>query len=459
MWTAGGRVHNPRIVMIAVVGAGVMGRGIAQVAAAAGDTVLLYDAATGVAATAAATIDGVTAVDELSELAGAHCVVEAIAEDLGVKQALFADLARVTGPDCLLATNTSSLSPTAIAAAAPEPRRVIGLHFFNPPPVMQLVEVVPGAQTDTATLARTRELAQRWGKTVVEVEPTPGFLVNRIARPFYAEAWRIVEERAAAPEVVDAVLTRGAGFRIGPFALMDLIGHDVNLAVTRSVWENTGYDPRYRPSFAQQELVAAGRLGRKSGRGVYSYGAGRPDPPPMPSEAAVEVGPGGELPSGGLLVRCDGRSATALSAASGRPVAVYDRAEPVTALAIGDGAPDSLVAEATGALQTLGLAVHRVDDIPGLIVTRTVAALVNAAVDALHAGTGSAADIDTAMRLGTGYPRGPLEWGDEWGAAEILTVLDNLSDSYRDARHRASPLLRRRAASGKSLLVPDADGR
>jgi len=483
---------------VALVGAGTMGAGIAQVAAVAGHPVIVYDAAEGAAARAVAAVRDRVArlvqkgrlegpVDlrlevagELGELARAACVIEAVAEDLAVKQALFADLEKVVAPDCVLATNTSSLSPTAIAAGLSHPGRLVGLHFFNPAPVMRLVEVVSGLATDPAVAAAVTTLAQDWGKQVVQASATPGFIVNRVARPFYAEALRLAEERVASPATIDAVLTQAGGFRMGPFALMDLVGQDVNEAVTRSVWTAFGYDPRFAPSLLQRAMVEAGWLGRKTGRGWFRYGddaePSQPDAAPARSapsyvtehgesplrvllgRSGAEIRAGGrrdgtvELPGGALLVRCDGRPATAL----GRPAVVVDRAlddasATAVAIAASDGAPADAVAEATGLLQAAGLAVHVVDDAPGLVVTRTVAMLVNGAVDARNQGVASAADIDTAMRLGTNYPLGPLAWGDRWGPATIVGILDAMQAWYGEDRYRPSALLRRIAAAGGDL--------
>ena len=487
---------------VALVGAGTMGAGIAQVAAVAGHPVIVYDAAEGAAARAVAAVRDRVArlvqkgrlegpVDlrlevagELGELARAACVIEAVAEDLAVKQALFADLEKVVAPDCVLATNTSSLSPTAIAAGLSHPGRLVGLHFFNPAPVMRLVEVVSGLATDPAVAAAVTTLAQDWGKQVVQASATPGFIVNRVARPFYAEALRLAEERVASPATIDAVLTQAGGFRMGPFALMDLVGQDVNEAVTRSVWTAFGYDPRFAPSLLQRAMVEAGWLGRKTGRGWYEYSE---DAPPVVPEAAsarpapgyaiehgssplrgllgragVEIragqGPDGtvELPGGAWLVRCDGRTATALAAHWGRPAVIVDRtlddAEAAgIAIAASDGGPESALAEATGLLQAAGLTVYVVDDAPGLVVTRTVAMLVNGAVDTRNQGVASAADIDTAMRLGTNYPLGPLAWGDRWGPATVLAVLDAMQAWYGEDRYRPAARLRRIAAAGGSL--------
>ncbi|MEU8244653.1 3-hydroxyacyl-CoA dehydrogenase [Nonomuraea sp. NPDC048916] len=525
--------------VVAVVGAGTMGSGIAQTAAVAGHPVLLFDAAPGAAARAVAGVRErvgaladkgridvrpddlmLTAVGTPAELAPAGLVVEAVVEDLEVKRRLFADLEEHVAADCVLATNTSSLSPTAIAAAARHPSRIVGLHFFNPAPVMRLVEVVPGLETSEEVIAMAGELVAAWGKTVVRSAATPGFIVNRIARPFYAEAWRLLEERAAEPAVVDAVLTGAGGFRMGPFALMDLIGHDVNEAVTRTVWTAFGHDPRFAPSLAQRALVEGGRLGRKTGHGVYAHpssagrragsrrdaggtahdgvrhdaegaapvavrhDAGGTAPVAVPAEARkapLEVVAHGaadldvllrrsgvavlegeddhgtvELPSGALLVRCSGTSATELAAGHGVPVVVVDRTlddatATAIAVAVSDGCPERARDEAAGLLQAAGLDVHVIDDVPGLVVARTVAMLVNLAVDALHQGVASGADIDTAMRLGTHYPVGPLAWDDRWGAATVHAILVALQDGYGDPRYRPSPLLRRRALTGEAL--------
>jgi 3-hydroxybutyryl-CoA dehydrogenase len=510
---------------IGIVGAGTMGAGIAQVAAVAGHRVLIADAVPAAADRAVAGIRDrvkaqvakgrlsvdpdaldLIAAESLADLAGCGVVIEAIVEDLAVKRALFAQLETVLAADAIIASNTSSLSPTALAAALDHPERLVGLHFFNPVPAMKLVEVISGLATDPRVADAAAGLAAAWGKTVVRSTATPGFIVNRIARPYYAEAWRIHEEQATVPEAIDAVLTGAGGFRMGPFALMDLIGHDVNEAVTRSVWFAFGHDPRFAPSLAQRALVDAGWLGRKSGRGVYP-GDGAPAPrtaPPSPAPRAViehpafgaagepvpsplrplldradgvaappglrddtAAGlPGGlvELPSGVLLAICEGTTATALSAAFGRPVIVADRVlDPATATAIAiaasDGCPQRCLAEAVGLLQAAGLDVYVIEDTPGLIVTRTVAMLGNLAFDALACGVASEPDIDTAMRLGVNYPLGPIAWARQWGAGTVLRVLDSLESWYRDGHYRASPLLRRAALSQRITAAepaPDA---
>ncbi|NWG75796.1 MAG: 3-hydroxyacyl-CoA dehydrogenase, partial [Rubrivivax sp.] len=291
---------------VLVVGAGIMGAGIAQVAAQAGHPVRLFDVRDGAAADAkrrlAATLDGLVAKGKLAADAAqaalariepaasldaatdAKLVVEAIVEDLDAKRALFRQLEGLVGADAVLATNTSSISVTAIANGLARPQRVVGMHFFNPVPLMKLVEVVSGLRTDAAVAEAIFELSKVWGKVPVHATSTPGFIVNRIARPYYAEALALLHERAATPQVLDACL-RAAGFRMGPCELMDLIGHDTNFAVTRSVYEANFHDKRYVPSLVQAEMVAGGLLGRKSGRGFYAYPDGAPALPVAVHEA------------------------------------------------------------------------------------------------------------------------------------------------------------------------------
>jgi len=495
---------------VAVVGSGTMGAGIAQIAAQAGHRVLLLDAVPGRArsavdavgeqwdrmvgkgrldvSAAAAARANLKAATDVADLAGSALVIEAAVESLDIKRRIFADLEAVVGDRCVLATNTSSLSITAVAAALRRPERCVGMHFFNPAPVMRLVEVVSGLATDPQVAAAVAAVATLWGKTAVRVASTPGFIVNRVARPFYGEALRLLDEAAADPATIDAVLREAGGFRMGPLELTDLIGQDVNLAVSRSVWELFAQDPRYAPSLAQQALVDAGRLGRKTGQGFFTY---PPDATaPAPATAApgavvrhVRVGgdwgpwsglwnrlsdngievtraraeqPWAELPAGALLVPTDGRPATQRAREAGRPVVVLDLAlDPVAAhrfaVAVSDGCPPAYLAEVTGLLQTGGAAVSVLDDVPGLLVARTAAMLVNEAADVVGRKVATAADVDTAMRLGVGYPIGPLEWGDRIGPGRVVELLDALASTYGDGRYRACPTLRRAGWSGRSL--------
>jgi 3-hydroxybutyryl-CoA dehydrogenase len=471
--------------LVGVIGAGTMGAGIAQLAVQAGHTVALYDALDGAAARAVAGIAKrldslaakgrmtaeeaqaaqarLSAIEALDGLAEAALVVEAVIEDLAVKQKLFAQLEAVVPDDCLLATNTSSLSISAIAGGLRDPERLVGMHFFNPAPLMPLVEIIDGLATDPGLSAAVAELAESWGKTTVRCRSTPGFIVNRVARPFYAEALRAYEEQTADFATIDAVLRESGGFKMGPFELMDMIGLDVNLAVSTSVWEATGYDPRYTPAWTQKEHVAAKRLGRKSGRGFYDYGEGAEKAAPQYAEtrdddadAPVIVG------STTYLFRSHGKTAT--SYGDGRilvDLAIDPDGTPTVALAPAADTPNVTLDAAIAYLQAEGKKVVVLEDVPGLIVTRTVARLVNEAVDALYRGDAEEEDIDTAMKLGVNYPKGPLEWGTDLGFGYICEVLDNLEDVYRDGRYRASPLLRQLAYADRLMDGPihDAAGR
>lgn len=388
---------------IGVVGAGAMGAGIAQVAAVAGHPVLLADASAAAIERARAghqkalarevekgrltATDAAAVLARLTYVVGADAtalapfsqcalVIEAIIEDLAIKRTLFATLEAIVSPDAVLASNTSSLSIAALAGAVRHGARVLGVHFFNPAPVMPLVEIIPALGTDAALAADVRALVDAWGKVTVLASDTPGFIVNRIARPFYGEALRIRDEQLADCATIDWALRDLGGFRMGPFELMDFIGNDVNYAVTCSVFEAMSYDARYKPSITQRRLVEAGWLGRKSGRGYYDYAEGATRPEPVRDEV-------------------------------------------------------------------LGRA----------ILGRVLAMLVNEAVDAVHFGVASPADIELAMTKGVNYPRGLLAWGDALGPASVLATLDALQQDYLEDRYRASVRLRRIVREGGSLLT------
>jgi 3-hydroxybutyryl-CoA dehydrogenase len=287
---------------IGILGSGSMGSGIAQVAATAGHEVLVFDtnpAARKLAQenllkiltrlagkgkiddpTAKAIFGRVYFVDNMPALAECGLVIEAIVEDLAIKKSVFEKLEAITSKDCILATNTSSLSVAAIAAACDKPERVLGIHFFNPAPLMKLVEIIPAIQTDAGAVKRAKMLIESWEKLAVLAKDTPGFIVNRVARPFYGEALRILEEGIADVATIDWAMTELGGFRMGPFTLMDFIGNDVNYTVTETVFRAFYYDPRYKPAFTQKRLTEAGWLGRKSGRGFYNYAEGAQNPGP-----------------------------------------------------------------------------------------------------------------------------------------------------------------------------------
>ena len=503
---------------VLVVGAGIMGAGIAQVAAQAGHPVWLHDQREGAAAAAigklSTTLDGLVVkgrltpelaqatlqriqpLHTLADAAGAGLVVEAIVEDLAAKRGLFQQLETWLAPDAVLATNTSSISVTAIAAKLQHPGRLVGMHFFNPVPLMKLVEVVSGLQTRAEVAAAIFALSKVWGKVPVHARSTPGFIVNRIARPYYAEALALLQEQALTAAVLDACL-RGAGFRMGPCELMDLIGHDTNLAVTQSVFEANFYDKRYQPSALQREMVDGGLLGRKTGRGFYRYpeGAAALPVPALESAAALltnhtevtvhgdgaiaddlerratqalaeqgwgparlrESGWTGLEVDGARLVLSTGMTASAVAAAAAtgaaasRPhdVAVFDRCvalpcPPGTPLAytMASRASPAWCAQAPAWLRSLGFAPQKVADSPGLVVARTLAMLINEAADAVQQGVCSVDGANAAMRLGVNYPAGPFEWLANWDAAAVCELLDRLDAHYRGERYRVSPWLR-----------------
>jgi len=490
---------------VAVIGSGAMGAGIAQVAATAGHQVLLFDTRPDAAAKA---IDGIgktyaklvekgrmgavesdlarerlKAIGSLHEAAGAVLVIEAIVENLDAKRALFAELEGIVGERCILATNTSSISVTAIGAQLTHPERLVGMHFFNPVPLMALVEVVKGLATGREIANAVYATAESWGKSPVHAKSTPGFIVNRVARPYYAEALRLLLEQAADVATLDAVLRDCGGFRMGPFELMDLIGHDVNFSVTNSVFAAYYNDPRFTPSILQQELVSAGFLGRKTGRGFYRYGDEVATPAPQTEAASIKPtalryagGPGvvdalverlrgagmepvaieaapGLYCEGAAIYLTDGRSATERAEVDGhRDTVLFDllldaAGSPRIALARADQCSDSAWQAAVGLFQAAGFAVTRLDDVPGMAVMRTVAMLANEAADAVNQGVCSARAVDIAMQKGVNYPRGPLAWADSIGLRQVVTVLANLATTYGEDRYRVSPLLRRKLAA------------
>jgi 3-hydroxybutyryl-CoA dehydrogenase len=498
--------------VVAVIGAGAMGAGIAQVAAAAGHTVKLHDtrpdaaaqaiagiraqfekmAAKGKMSQQAAQAAGSRLLDApaLADLADAGLVVEAIVENLQVKQKLFTDLEERVSGDCILATNTSSISITAIGAALKRPQRLAGLHFFNPAPLMALVEVVSGLATAPEVSDTLVATAAAWGKTPVRAKSTPGFIVNRVARPYYGEALRVLTEGASDCATLDACCREAGGFRMGPFELMDMIGHDVNFAVTNSVWRAYFNDPRFSPSLIQQDLVDAGFLGKKTGRGFYNYqdGASKALPATAPTQPApsgiviygetaaaqalttrlqannTDFTPAAAMgdtlaTAGGVTLRVtDGRTATRCAFDMQTPNVVlidlaldYHKATRLAVAVASQCAPTAANA-AIGLLQAAGFAVSMLQDIPGLIMMRTVAMLANEAADAVNQGVCDAPAVDTAMLLGVNYPCGPLAWADAIGLEEISAVLANLAQTYGEDRYRTSPLIQHHVFAAKNFL-------
>ncbi|MCV2514387.1 3-hydroxyacyl-CoA dehydrogenase PaaC, partial [Leclercia pneumoniae] len=399
------------------------------------------------------TLSRLTPVTDIQALAAADLVIEAASERMEVKKALFAQLAEICPPQTLLTSNTSSISITAIAAGVLHPERVAGLHFFNPAPVMKLVEVVSGLATSNEVVEQLCDLAIRWGKQPVRCQSTPGFIVNRVARPYYAEAWRALEEQVAAPQDLDAALREGAGFPMGPLELTDMIGQDVNFAVTCSVFNAFWQERRFLPSLMQQELVLGGRLGKKSGQGVYNWRSDKPTVGWYEAVSDDDSAGYSEKRSDGvtkiddlLLIETQGETAQALAAHYACPVVVIDRLEgDVAVIASAASNPDSATRKAVHYLQQRGKRVLQVADYPGLIIWRTLAMIINEALDALQKGVAREEDIDTAMRLGVNYPRGPLAWGEQLGWQRVLILLENLQRHYGEERYRPSSLLRQRA--------------
>lgn len=461
---------------VGVIGAGTMGAGIAQVAAQAGHRVILYDLAEGAAekaktklgtglnglvargklpkAQAEVTLARITPARALGDLAQCGLVIEAVVERLDVKQKLFRELEDLLVPTAVFASNTSSISVTAIAAGLRHPERVVGMHFFNPAPVMKLVEIVSGLATSDAVAKAITDLAAAWGKIAVPTRSTPGFIVNRVARAYYAEALRLCEEGVADPATLDILMTQGAGFRMGPFALMDLIGHDVNYAVSCSVFEAYYNEPRFRPSALQLELVNAGFLGQKSGRGFYDYaeGAARPAPNLQAVDDSAsplnwQVDGATQSVEGVLITPSDGRRAAQLAQTHKGGVIVHDvlrqdGSDRVLGFAASTEVAQDYVARFVKTLALQGIRAVRLPDWPALVGLRSLALLANEGYEAVLQRVGSEEGVDLAMRYGVNYPKGPIAWAKDIGLTRILNVLDNLHRLTGDPRYRASLALR-----------------
>ncbi|HCP55439.1 MULTISPECIES: 3-hydroxyacyl-CoA dehydrogenase PaaH [Pseudomonas] len=494
---------------VAVIGAGAMGAGIAQVAAQAGHAVMLFDMREGAAAEAISSIDRQLAkrvekgkldaqtrtavvarlqpAASIEALADAHLVIEAIVENLEVKRALFSQLETLCSADCILASNTSSLSVTALAAGMQHPQRIVGMHFFNPAPVMALVEVVSGLATDPAIAQCIHRTAAAWGKKPVHTRSTPGFIVNRVARPFYAENLRALQEGAASCATLDALMREAGAFRMGAFELTDLIGHDVNYAVTCSVFNAYYNDMRFQPSLMQKDLVDAGHLGRKSGQGFYSYAADAAKPLADELTASTHVDTcvveGSLGAAQGLIERIkaagikvierdgsgllrvgdavvalsDGRMAAERSQQDGhRNLVLLDLAKDYSkasriGLSCAKGTRREALDQVVSLLAQCEIKASLLEDIPGLAVLRTVAMLANEAADAALHSVGTPADIDLAMCAGVNYPVGPLAWADVIGLPAVLQTLDNMQRAYGEERYRPSLLLRRKVAEGSTF--------
>jgi len=449
---------------VGVVGAGTMGAGIAQLACAAGMETRLHDPLPEALERGAESLraglvklaekgkledpDGSAAllvtVPDLDGLSGCDLVIEAAPELPDLKRDLFAELSRICGPETVLATNTSSIPVTSLASAAEHPENVVGMHFFNPPPLMRLLEVIGAEQTGERALAVAREVGEGMGKRVIVAADGPGFLVNRCMRPFGAEALRLVQERVATPEQVDRIYRLGGGFRMGPFELMDLVGIDVGYAVAQSFDELSFGEPRWKPSPLQARMVAAGRLGRKTGRGWYDYADGphRPDDPPAPEGTGANFE--AEAASAGM-VRCVEQTL----ASQADPALVGFHLLPGAALVEltrGPATPAGTVQAAEDLAAAAGLHHEWVGDAPGLVLGRIAGCLVNEAAFAIGEGVGSAEDVDAGLELGLNHPRGPISWSEQIGLPRVLATIDGLWAERREERYRAAPLLRRAVA-------------
>ncbi len=494
---------------LAVIGTGVMGRGIAQIAAQAGIRTLLHDSRPGAAREAKDTLlqqlsrlaekgrldrDAVAraeaslvVADSLAALSPCHIVIEAIVENLDAKRELFHALETIVAEDCLLATNTSSLSVTAIAAACKRPERVGGFHFFNPVPLMKVVEVVDGLLTAPWVGEALTALALRCGHTPVRAKDTPGFIVNHAGRGYGTEALRILGEGIAEFHDVDRILRDCAGFRMGPFELFDLTGLDVSHPVMESIYRQYYEEPRFRPSPVTGQRLNAGLLGRKSGRGFYRHENGRQEEiaePPAPAARPAGVwvsraGLGAKLVEllrklGAHIDRGARPAAQSLCLVAplgwdATTTAIEEELDPTRTLAVDclfaldkrrtlmttPVTTPAMRAAAHGLLASDGVPMSVIRDSPGFVAQRVIAQIVNVACDIAQQRIASPGDIDAAVVLGLAYPRGPLAWGDAIGPAGILTILDALHDFYGDPRYRASPWLKRRARLGVSLLTAE----
>jgi 3-hydroxybutyryl-CoA dehydrogenase len=501
---------KPFFKTVGIVGTGAMGRGIAQIAAQAGSVVKLFDlqpqAADKAKAELASQWDKLVAknrldpvlaedhksrvltVDALTSLADCDLVVEAVIERLDAKQALFADLEALVSPQAVLVTNTSSLSVTAIASKLKRPGRFAGYHFFNPVPLMKVVEVIAGIKTDAAVCTQLADYARQMGHTPVQAQDTPGFIVNHAGRGYGTEALRIVSESIADFATIDRILRDQVGFKLGPFELMDLTALDVSHPVMESVYKQYYEEARYRPSVITAQRLAGGLLGRKTGEGFYRYPDGvmqiTPEPP-VPEVAEmppVWVSPRASRRSE-LLLLLKNLGAKIETGASASPqalmlvaplgfdittVAVVERLDPARTVGIDmlvdDAATKRRVLATNPATRTDmrdaahalfardGKAVSVIRDSGGFVTQRVVATIVNIASDICQQGICSPKDLETAVTLGLGYPRGPLAMGDRYGPTNILEVLFNMQTVYGDQRYRPSPWLRRRGAIGLSLM-------
>lgn len=501
---------SPAFSQVGLIGTGAMGQGIAQLSAQAGAKVLLLDTREGAAQQAVDKIKALwaslsakgrltdeqtavygsrlQAVAGMADLAGCDMVVEAIVERLDIKQALLRELEPLLSPTAVIASNTSSLSITAMATALQHKGRFAGWHFFNPAPLMKVVEVIQGLATERSTCERLTQFTREFGHTPVNAQDTPGFLVNHLGRAYSTEALRIVQENVTDFATVDRILRDQIGFKLGPFELMDLTGMDITHAVTESIYRQYYDEPRYRPNAIAAQRVAAGVLGRKSGEGYYRYADGKPqvaEEPPAPvvtelptvwvspraarrqelyqllKELGADIETGQSPSSNALiLVAPLGFDVTTVAAVDqldamrtvGIDMLVDDAATRRRVLATNPATRRDMRDAAHALFARDGKAVSVIRDSGGFVTQRVVAGIVNIGADICQQGIGSPQDLEKAVTLGLGYPMGPLTMGDRLGPGSILEVLFNLQTVYGDPRYRPSPWLRRRGALGLSLM-------
>ena len=504
---------NLEQIKVAVVGAGTMGIGIAQLAAMHGHPTYVFDVDASKIHNALAdlqaqlskrvqngkmtqqllesTLANLMVAEDIQQLADAGLIIEAIVEKKEVKQNLFQQLAAICPEQTILASNTSSISITAIASAIPYPERVIGLHFFNPAPVMKLVEVIRGLKTSETIADAVFNLMEFWKKVPVRAKSTPGFIVNRVARPYYAEAFRALQENATTPEQLDYIMRECGRFAMGPCELTDLIGQDVNFSVTQSVYQEFFYEPRYRPSLIQKELVDAGCYGRKSGQGFYDYTQAKPAPVyELPVcyakslntlkvivrgewqhskaliqrmqqaahlELSFQAAEQNEIIIGDLSLRLSLGESAELAYPHDLVVLMDWHADWANAQAIPVVASPACSEEQLQAVELFFIGMNVIPiwskDHPGLYVIRSIAMLVNEACEAVLHHIASEQDIDSAMKYGVNYPCGPFQWANKIGYYTILQILENMYHIYGEDRYRTSIYLAKKAVQGHSQKI------
>ncbi len=502
---------NQEGLIVGVAGAGAMGRGIAQVAAVGGCSVKLFDAKDGVAVDSQVFIEKmlsrnvekgrmaqedaedavarIEVVDSLSGFAGCHCVIEAVIENLEIKHGVFKELESIVAGDCVIATNTSSLSVSTIASICDKPERVAGLHFFNPVPLMKLVEVIDGVLTDPTVGDFLMILGRRFGRESVRVKDAPGFLVNQVGRGYNIESAHIVTDGVADVADVDRILRDAMGFRMGPFQLLDLTALDVTHPATNLIYEQFYHEPRYRPATMLQMRLDAGLLGSKVGRGFFEYSDGKmqvADEAPAPAYDGRKVWISNAMPEFSKKLRT-------IVADAGAPLDESEKpgdGSLILVTPLGDDATTAATDQGLDAMRTIavdclfGLESRRtlmktpltkadytdaahgllgggdvpatvIRDTPGFVTQRVVAAICNIGCSVAQQRTAVPNDIDKAVKLGLNYPKGPLEFGDFVGADKVATILTNIHKLTGDPRYRLVPWLRRRAQLGVSLLTPE----